>query len=93
MIAAGLGVFSSQTMIDLYSAIYDATDPSDLPTTDAWQLRQAFVGKDGDARLAAIRRLLATARTAAEGGGAGAGRARGDTGRRRMPISQRTRRN
>lgn len=58
-IAAGLGVFSSQSMIDLYSAIYDATDPNDVPQTDAWQLRQAFVGKDRDARLAAIRHLLA----------------------------------
>jgi hypothetical protein len=57
-IAAGLGVFSSQTMVDLYSAIYDATDPSDLPETDAWQLRQAFVGKDRDTKIAAIRKLL-----------------------------------
>jgi hypothetical protein len=60
MIAAGLGVFSSQSLVDLYSALYDATDPSDLPTTDAWQLRQAFVGKDEPARLAAIRQLLGT---------------------------------
>ena len=60
MIAAGLGVFSSQTMVDLYSAIYDSTDPGDLADTDAWQLRQAFVGKDRDARLAAIRKLLAS---------------------------------
>src|SRR5947209_9282934 len=43
LIAAGLGVFSSQSLIDLYSAIYDSTDPSDLPNTDAWQVRQAFV--------------------------------------------------
>ena len=61
-IAAGLGVFSSQSMIDLYSAIYDATDPSDLPQTDAWQVRQAFVGRDRDARLTAIRRLLDAAK-------------------------------
>ncbi|HEV2594260.1 MAG TPA: hypothetical protein VGU01_03575 [Sphingomicrobium sp.] len=60
VIAAGLGVFSSQTMIDLYSAIYDTTDPSDLPTTDAWQLRQAFVAKDPNARLDAIRKLVGT---------------------------------
>ena len=59
-IAAGLGVFSSQTMVDLYSAIYDTTDPGDLPDTDAWQLREAFVGKDADTRLAAIRKLLGT---------------------------------
>ena len=59
MVAAGLGVFSSQTMVDLYSAIYDTTDPNDLGGSDAWQLRQAFVGKDSDTRLAAIRKLLA----------------------------------
>lgn len=58
LIAGGLGVFSSQSLIDLYSAIYDSTDPSDLPTTDAWQVRQAFVGKDLDTRLAAMRKLL-----------------------------------
>ncbi|HEY7959835.1 MAG TPA: hypothetical protein VID20_07240 [Sphingomicrobium sp.] len=61
-IAAGLGVFSSQTMVDLYSAIYDTTDPGDLPDSDAWQLRQAFVGKDQDTRLAAIRKLLGIGR-------------------------------
>jgi hypothetical protein len=45
-------------MVDLYSAIYDSTDPGDLPDTDAWQIRQAFVGKDQDARIAAIRKVL-----------------------------------
>jgi len=59
LIAAGLGVFSSQTLIDLYSSIYDSTDPGDLPSSDAWQVRQAFVGKDSEARLASIRRVLA----------------------------------
>jgi len=58
-VAAGLGVFSSQSLIDLYSAIYDSTDASDLPQTDAWQVRQAFVGRDAETRIAAIRRLLA----------------------------------
>jgi hypothetical protein len=58
LVAAGLGVFSSQSLIDLYSAIYDVTDPSDLPSTDAWQVREAFVGKDEPTRLAAIRHLL-----------------------------------
>lgn len=60
MVAAGLGVFSSQTMVDLYSAIYDTTDPGDLPDSDAWQMRQAYVGRDSDARLSAIRKMLAT---------------------------------
>ena len=58
LVAGGLGVFSSQSLVDLYSAIYDTTDPSDLPSSDAWQLRQAFVGKDQPTRLAAIRHLL-----------------------------------
>jgi hypothetical protein len=58
LFAAGLGVFSSQSMVDFYSAIYDSTDPSDLPNSDAWQLRQAYVGKDPQTRVAAIRRLL-----------------------------------
>jgi hypothetical protein len=60
LIAGGLGVFSSQSLVDLYSTIYDTTDPTDLPSTDAWQLRQAFVARDEPSRLAAIRRLLGT---------------------------------
>ncbi|HVH38008.1 MAG TPA: hypothetical protein VM757_05410 [Sphingomicrobium sp.] len=56
-IAAGLGVFSSQALVDLYSLIYDSTDPDDLVDSDAWQLRQAFVGRDLDAKLGAMRRL------------------------------------
>jgi hypothetical protein len=59
LIATGLGVFSAQSLIDLYSSIYDSTDATDLATTDAWQVRQAFVGKDEETRLGAIRRLLA----------------------------------
>jgi hypothetical protein len=59
LIATGLGVFSSQSLLDLFSAIYDSTDPDELSTTDAWQVRQAFVGKDPDTRMAAIRKLLA----------------------------------
>jgi hypothetical protein len=56
-IATGLGVFSSQALLDLYATIYDATDPDDLSGTDAWQLRLAFAGKDQDARLSAMRKL------------------------------------
>lgn len=66
LIAAGLGVFSSQTMVDLYSTIYDATDPTDLPSTDAWQLKQAFVAKDPNARLDAIRKLLGNSKGSLE---------------------------
>lgn len=77
LVAAGLGVFSSQAMIDLYSAIYDSTDPGDLPQSDAWQLRQAFVAKDQDGRVAAIRHILGLGKEglAREGARAAAARA------------------
>jgi hypothetical protein len=56
-IATGLGVFSSQALVDFYSQIYDATDPNDLGGSDAWQVRLAFAGRDDDARLGAMRHL------------------------------------
>ena len=56
-IAAGLGVFSSQSLVDLHSLIYDATDPNELSGTDAWQLRLAFAGRDQTIRLNAMRQL------------------------------------
>jgi hypothetical protein len=65
-IAAGLGVLSSQALIDLYSTAYDSTDPDQLGETDAWQLRLAFIGKDQDARLSAMRKLWGNAQTPIE---------------------------
>ena len=56
-IAAGLGVFSSQALMDLYATVYDATDPSDLGQSDSWQVRLAMVGKDLPTRLGAMRKL------------------------------------
>jgi hypothetical protein len=56
-IAAGLGVFSSQALVDLYSLIYDSTDPNELSESDAWQLRLAFAGRDQAIRLGAMRNL------------------------------------
>lgn len=61
-IAAGLGVLSSSALVDLYGQVYDATDPSDLPGTDPWRLRTAFVGRDQDARLDAMRHFWDAAR-------------------------------
>jgi hypothetical protein len=55
--AAAMGVMSSDAMVDLYSAAYDYSDPDELGGTDPWRLRQAFVGKDRDARLSALRQL------------------------------------
>jgi hypothetical protein len=62
-IAAALGVFSSQALIDLYATAYDATDPDELGSTPAWQLRLAFIGKDLDARLGAMRNLWSNAQS------------------------------
>ena len=55
--AAALGVMSSDAMVDLYSAAYDATDPDDLGGSDPWRLRQAFVGKEREDRVGAMRSL------------------------------------
>jgi hypothetical protein len=55
--AAAMGVMSSDAMVDLYAAAYDYTDPDELGGSDPWRLRQAFVGKDRDARLSALRGL------------------------------------
>lgn len=62
-IAAALGVLSSQALIDLYATAYDATDPDALGGTEAWQLRLAFVGKDLDARMAAMRTIWGNAQS------------------------------
>jgi hypothetical protein len=62
-IAAGLGVLSSQALIDLYSASYDATDPDELSGTEAWQLRLAFIGRDLDARMGAMRTIWGNAQS------------------------------
>ena len=65
-IATGLGVFSSQALMDLYSIVYDSTDPSDLGGSDAWQVRLAVAGKDLDTRLGAMRRLWTSSRNPLE---------------------------
>ena len=61
--AAALGVFSSQALIDLYSAAFDATDPDALGESDAWQLRLAYIGRDLDSRLSAMRTLWGNAQS------------------------------
>lgn len=62
-VAAALGVLSSQALIDLYAASYDATDPDALGGTEAWQLRLAFIGKDLDVRMAAMRSIWGNAQS------------------------------
>ena len=83
MIAAGMGVFSSQTLIDLYSAIYDTTDPSDLPTQ-----MHGSCAKHSSARTSRHgwqQSAICWARQGrpSEGGVQGAGRACSDAGQPR----------
>ncbi|WP_156678897.1 hypothetical protein [Sphingomonas profundi] len=63
-IAAALGVFSSAALVDLYGAIADQTDPSDIDQTDAGRLRVAYVGADAATRIQALRTLWSGARGA-----------------------------
>ena len=65
-IATGLGVFSSQALIDLYAQIYDLTDASDLGQSDSWQVRLAVAGKNQDDRIGAFRKLLDAAKGSIE---------------------------
>ncbi|MGN3973462.1 hypothetical protein [Tsuneonella sp. SYSU-LHT278] len=58
-IAGREGILSSAALVDLYSQLY-AEDESDGPATErARLLRQAYVGADAGARMAAIRQLWA----------------------------------
>ena len=59
--AAAMGVMSSDAMVDLYAAAYDYTDPDELAETDAFRLRQAFVGRDRATRLSSLRGLWGNA--------------------------------
>ncbi|HEY0628500.1 MAG TPA: hypothetical protein VGD23_04145, partial [Sphingomicrobium sp.] len=61
--AAALGVFSSQALLDLYAAAYDAADPDALGETEAWQLRLAYIGRDPEARLSAMRTIWGNAQS------------------------------
>jgi hypothetical protein len=62
-VAAALGVLSSQSLVDLYAASYDAIDPDALGESEPWQLRLAFIGKDRDARLSAMRSIWGNAQS------------------------------
>lgn len=55
--AAGVGILSSVSMVDLYSQIYaDEDSPAEWATRSS-DLRDAYVAADAAARMAAIRKL------------------------------------
>ena len=58
-VAAREGILSSAALIDLYSQLYAEQDNDDPAATVADRLRQAYVGADAAARMAAIREIWA----------------------------------
>lgn len=56
-VAASLGVFSSHSMVELYSLVLDQTDPNDVRGSLAERLRSAWVDPDVTARMGALRNL------------------------------------
>ena len=61
--AASLGVFSSSSLVDIYSLLLDMTDPGEQAGTVGARLRTAFVAADPAARMEAIRSLWNEAET------------------------------
>ncbi|HEX8535605.1 MAG TPA: hypothetical protein VF662_15700 [Allosphingosinicella sp.] len=55
--AASLGVFSNASLVEMYSLIGDNTDPSEFRDSVAGRLRAAYVSRDADARVRALRDL------------------------------------
>ena len=62
-VAASLGVFSNASLVEMYSLIADATEPSELGETVAGRLREAYAGRTLELRLAALRGLWEEAGT------------------------------
>ena len=59
--AAGAGILSSAAMVNLYSQIYAASDIDSVWSERSELLRDAYLGADPQARLAAIRALWSSA--------------------------------
>jgi hypothetical protein len=64
-LAAREGILSSAALVDLYSLAYAEEDLEGPAATLASSLRQAYVGVDSDARMAAIRDVWGTGAPAA----------------------------
>jgi hypothetical protein len=55
--AASLGVFSSASMVEIYSLLADNTDPSEMRDSVGGKLRAAYVSRNPAARMDALRGL------------------------------------
>ncbi len=56
-VAATLGVFSSHTLVEIYSLLLDQTDPAELEGTIGQRLRLAWTHRDPAERVEAMREL------------------------------------
>ncbi len=56
-VAAALGVFSSNALVEMQSQIFERTDQAEVAETPAGRLRTAFVHRDPAQRVAALRQL------------------------------------
>ena len=55
--AASLGVFSNASLVEMYSLIADGTDPSEFRESIGGRLRTAYVARDINDRMRALRDL------------------------------------
>ena len=56
-VAASLGVFSNQSLVEMYSLILDTTDPSEVANSIGGRLRTAYAARDANVRVREMRRL------------------------------------
>ena len=55
--AAALGIFSSRSLVDIHSLLFDATDPAELAGTVGARLRTAWTHREPAERVEAMREL------------------------------------
>jgi hypothetical protein len=65
-VAASLGVFSSDALVEMHSLLWDETDPGDRAASVGGRLRQAYRGRTLEARMAALRDLWGEGATPVE---------------------------
>jgi hypothetical protein len=57
LMAASLGVYSNASLVEMYSLIADSTDPSEFRASIGGRLRAAYVARDVNERMRALRDL------------------------------------
>ena len=57
--AASLGIFSSRSLVDIYSLLYDATDPAEVAGTVGARLRTAWTHRQPAERVESMQALWA----------------------------------